>query len=164
MSRKNIIAYSDGGCNPNPGPGGWGIYIVYENKSTIIHIEAYGGNSQTTNNIMELTAAIEALETCPIDSDIELVSDSLYVINGLMNGKQGTLDFSGWIKAWLKNGWKTTENKPVKNKEQWIKLYEVASNHLKKGSIITLKWVKSHNGIEGNEKVDQLATKGREEL
>ena len=137
-----IIIYTDGGCRGNPGPGGW-AYIIKASKT---EKSRSGGDSDTTNNKMELTAVIKSLEAVLKDPalskiDIELHTDSQYVKNGI----------SLWINNWIRNGWKTAAKKPVKNKELWIELKEV-SDKLN----VTWKWVKGHAGDPLNEACDQM--------
>ena len=139
----HVIIYTDGACSGNPGPGGWGVYLRYkENEKDLC-----GGESDTTNNRMELMAAIQALETLKFPCSIELYTDSVYV-------KQGMLS---WLAGWKKRGWKTASKKPVKNKDLWIQLDESQQRHQ-----IQWKWVKGHSGDPGNERADELARKGME--
>ena len=144
MSEK-IIIYTDGACSGNPGPGGWGALVINENDRT----ELYGGDKSTTNNQMELTAVIKALEFIGDKKEIELWTDSQYVKNGITE----------WIVSWKKNGWKNSQKKVVKNKELWMKLDELREN-----KNISWNWVKGHNGHPENEKVDELARRGISEL
>ena len=139
-----IQIWTDGACSGNPGPGGWGALIINNGHET----ELYGSESSTTNNRMELKAAIEALNSLETSSKIELNTDSTYVKDGLTK----------WIHGWKKNGWKTAAKKPVKNKDLWQALDEACSSHQ-----IEWKWVKGHAGDEGNERADALAVKGSRE-
>ena len=134
-----ITIYTDGACSGNPGIGGWGVVILKNNKEQIF---LNGGDNNTTNNRMELTAAIEALKYFQNKTDITLITDSKYVKDGI----------NLWIKNWKKNGWKTAAKKPVKNKELWIKLDDLITTHN-----ILWEWVKGHAGNEHNEKADYLA-------
>lgn len=139
---KDLIIYTDGGCSGNPGPGGWGAVIITESKITKLS----GGEAKTTNNRMELSAAINALNTVVNNQEwknqhLEVYSDSQYVKNGITT----------WIKNWKKNGWKTAAKKPVLNQDLWITL-DSLYNQLD----IEWKWVKGHAGIEYNEICDQL--------
>ena len=146
-----VKAYTDGACSGNPGPGGWGVYLVAENNvGEIVKEEAlYGKNKETTNQIMELTAAIQALESLKRKNvDITIFTDSRYVIDGITK----------WIFGWLKNDWSTVSKKPVANRFLWEKLFE-----LTKDQNVKWLWVKGHTGVLGNEKADSLAVKGREE-
>ena len=136
----SITIYTDGACSGNPGIGGWGAVIIKEKK--IIHLA--GGLDQTTNNQMELTAAIKALEYFTEYKKISIHTDSKYVMNGI----------ESWINNWKKNGWKTASKKPVKNKELWMALDNVMSKHK-----IEWYWIKGHSGDENNEIADQLARK-----
>ena len=141
-----ITVYTDGACSGNPGIGGWGVVILENNKDeTCLN----GGHENTTNNRMELTAAIEALKNFQNREKITLITDSKYVKDGIQS----------WIQNWKKNGWKTTTKKPVKNKELWIELDELIAKH-----IITWKWVKGHTGNKYNEKADYLARQCIEDI
>ena len=144
MSEK-IIIYTDGACSGNPGPGGWGALLINGDERT----ELYGGDKNTTNNQMELTAVIKALEFVGGKKNIELWTDSQYVKNGITE----------WIVSWKKNGWKNSQKKAVKNKELWMKLDE-----LNESKNISWNWVKGHNGHVENERVDELARQGIAEL
>ena len=136
--------YTDGGCHGNPGPGGWAYLIEYDSKT----IENNGGEAETTNNRMELTAVIRGLEQIRETSQsitgtarIKVYTDSQYVKNGITT----------WIKNWLRNGWKTSAKKPVKNRDLWMKLHEL-SNQFE----VEWKWLRGHSGYEGNERCDAL--------
>ena len=140
-----ITIYTDGACSGNPGIGGWGVVILKNNKEdTFLN----GGNDNTTNNRMELTAAIEALKYFEDSQTITLITDSKYVKDGIQS----------WIQNWKKNGWKTAAKKPVKNKELWIELDQLISRHT-----ISWEWVKGHDGNMHNEKADYLARRYIEE-
>tara|TARA_B100001029_G_C14982897_1_gene407133 strand:+ start:550 stop:990 length:441 start_codon:yes stop_codon:yes gene_type:complete len=138
-SSKYIDIYTDGACSGNPGKGGWGVYLKIDNEE----IEFNGSQDNTTNNRMELTAVIEALKYLKNKSNINLFTDSKYVMQGIEE----------WIYNWKKNNWKTSRKEPVKNKELWIELDKLVSLHN-----IQWKWVKGHSGDYGNEKADYLAT------
>ncbi len=141
-----ITIYTDGACSGNPGVGGWGVVIIEDNKNeTFLN----GGDNHTTNNKMELTAAIQALKTFEKESTITLITDSKYVKDGIQS----------WIENWKINGWKTAAKKPVKNKELWIELNELIARHN-----ITWEWVKGHAGNKHNEKADYLARRYIEEM
>ena len=140
MSQK-VIIHTDGACSGNPGPGGWGAVLQYNGTLK----ELCGGAPLTTNNQMELTAAIEALNALKRPCVVELHTDSQYVKNGL----------TSWIFGWKKNGWKTADKKPVKNVELWQALDQAVARHE-----ISWHWVKGHNGDEMNERADQLANEG----
>ncbi len=136
-----VIIHTDGACSGNPGPGGWGAVLQYNG-----HVkELKGGAKQTTNNRMELTAAIEALNFLTRSCEVDMFTDSKYVKDGL----------TSWIYNWKKNGWKTAAKKPVKNAELWQKLDQAVERHA-----ITWHWVKGHAGDEMNEKADALANQG----
>ena len=141
-----ITIYTDGACSGNPGIGGWGVVILEKNKEDTF---LYGGNDNTTNNRMELTAAIEALKYFQDKRTITLITDSKYVKDGIQS----------WIQNWKKNGWKTAAKKPVKNKELWIELDQLISKH-----IISWEWVKGHAGNTHNEQADYLARRYIEEV
>jgi ribonuclease HI len=136
-----VVIHTDGACSGNPGPGGWGAVLQY--NGTVKELK--GGEALTTNNRMELTAAIEALSALKRKCDVELHTDSTYVKDGLTK----------WIFGWKKNGWKTAEKKPVKNVELWQALDAAVARHT-----IDWRWVKGHDGDEFNERADQLANDG----
>ncbi len=136
-----IEVYTDGACSGNPGPGGWGVYIVDGEGVR----ELFGGEAETTNNRMEMRAVIEALQAIDAETPIILYTDSQYVKNGI----------SSWIHGWKRNGWKTASRKPVKNKDMWLALDDLST-----GRSIDWRWVKGHAGDEGNEKADELARRG----
>ena len=140
-----VIIYTDGACSGNPGVGGWGAVII-DNTNKPIFLN--GGEDNTTNNRMELSAAINAINYCENKKDLEIFTDSKYVKDGI----------ESWIKKWKINGWKTASKKPVKNKDLWIKLDQEITKH-----IIKWNWVKGHANIEFNEKADFLARKYIEE-
>jgi ribonuclease HI len=133
-----IYIYTDGACKGNPGPGGWGALLKYNEHEKEIN----GFSLETTNNIMELTAVIKALSIIKKKSEITIITDSNYVKDGITK----------WIDNWKKKGWKTANKKPVKNKNLWEKLDKLTNNHN-----ITWKWVRGHTGNPGNEKADALA-------
>lgn len=134
-----IEIYTDGSCNPNPGKGGWGAYIVYpDGKTENLH----GGQENTTNNQMELMGAIKGLSHFEKKQKIKIYTDSQYVQKGI----------TGWIRQWKKNGWRTANRKPVKNVDLWQQLDSECKKHT-----ITWSWVRGHNGNYGNEKADELA-------
>ena len=130
--------YTDGACRGNPGPGGWGVILSYRDRDKKLS----GYDPETTNNRMELTAAIEGLRALNRTCDIDLYTDSKYVIQGI----------NGWIENWKTNGWKTAAKKPVKNADLWQLLHQQDKNHR-----VNWHWVKGHAGIEGNELADALA-------
>ena len=140
----DLIAYTDGGCSGNPGPGGWGVLLqAWRGKTLLRERELSGGEAETTNNRMELTAAIMALESLDRPSRITIVTDSTYLRDGI----------SGWIHGWKRNGWKTAAKKPVKNADLWQRLDAAQARHE-----VLWEWVKGHAGHEGNERADKLAT------
>lgn len=136
-----VTIYTDGACKGNPGPGGWGVYLCYKGMEK----ELCGGESATTNNRMELMAAIQALEALNQSCAIKLHTDSKYLLQGITE----------WMLNWKKRGWKTTTNKPVKNEDLWRRLDMAISKHL-----VEWIWVKGHAGHQGNERADALANKG----
>ena len=136
---EEVTIYTDGACSGNPGPGGWGaILMMGENKK-----EISGGSANTTNNIMELTAVIEALKMLKRPCKVNVYSDSAYVVNAFIQK---------WIYGWMKKGWKTAGNEPVKNKELWQELYELTKIH-----DVTFNKVKGHADNEFNNRCDELA-------
>ncbi len=144
----NLFAYTDGACSGNPGPGGWGVLLVAKTHQKIIkERELCGGQDSTTNNQMELLAAISALEILDRPSKIKIITDSSYVKNGVTQ----------WLENWKKNKWKTAARKPVKNAELWSRLDEAKSRHE-----VAWEWVKGHAGHPENERADELARKGME--
>ncbi len=138
---NRVIIHTDGACSGNPGPGGWGAVLQY--NGTVKELK--GGAPITTNNKMELTAAIEALKALKRPCEIELHTDSVYVKDGL----------NKWIHGWKRNGWRTSDKKPVKNAELWKELDAAVQRHT-----IDWRWVKGHAGDEMNERADELANEG----
>lgn len=143
-----FIAYTDGACSGNPGPGGWGALLVARKDGAVVRErELKGGEAHTTNNRMELMAAIEALNALGKPTAITVVTDSNYVKGGVTQ----------WIHGWKRNGWKTADRKPVKNEDLWRALDAAQARHS-----VTWKWVKGHAGHEENERADSLARAGME--
>lgn len=138
---KNIVIYTDGACSGNPGPGGWGALLIYADHQK----EIMEGAFETTNNRMELTAAIEAIKALSEPCTVTLHTDSTYVKDGITK----------WIDNWKNNGWRTAAKKPVKNADLWKDLDLAVKQHT-----IEWKWVKGHNGDAGNERADELANIG----
>lgn len=138
-----VIIYTDGACAGNPGPGGWGVYLLYKSHKK----ELYGKEAHTTNNRMELTAAIKALEALTKSCDVELYTDSTYVKDGITT----------WIHTWIKNDWHSGKNL-VKNVDLWQTLYHYTTKHN-----IQWHWVKGHSENIGNQIADRLAARGRDE-
>ena len=136
-----VTIYTDGACKGNPGPGGWGALLSWGDREK----ELFGGEPDTTNNRMELTAVIRALESLSRGCDVLLYTDSQYVKNGIET----------WIHGWKRNGWKTADRKPVKNAELWRELDALAAQHR-----VQWHWVKGHNGHPGNDRADGLANRG----
>ena len=141
MNTQKVIIHTDGACSGNPGPGGWGAILDYNATRK----ELYGGEAGTTNNRMELTAAIEALKALTRPCLVEMHVDSQYVKDGITK----------WISNWQRNGWKTADKKPVKNVELWQALAEAIKRH-----DISWHWVKGHAGHSDNERADELARLG----
>ncbi len=136
---EKVVIYTDGACSGNPGPGGWGTILMYkENKK-----EISGGKQDTTNNIMELTAVIEGLKLLKFPCEVELYSDSAYVVNAFEQG---------WIYNWVKNNWKTAGKDPVKNQELWQELYQLTKTHK-----VKFNKVKGHSDNQYNNRCDELA-------
>ncbi|WGI22522.1 ribonuclease HI [Amylibacter sp. IMCC11727] len=143
-----LYAYTDGACSGNPGPGGWGALLLAKDGDTVLKSrELSGGEAETTNNRMELLAAINALNALDKPSTITVVTDSVYVKDGITK----------WIHGWKSRGWKTAAKKPVKNEDLWKDLDAATQRHT-----ITWEWVKGHAGFEENEKADELARAGME--
>ena len=138
---KQVIIYTDGACRGNPGPGGWGALIRFDS----VEKEIFGGQANTTNNQMELSAAIEGLSILTEPCNVELFTDSKYVMDGITQ----------WIQNWKKNNWRTAAKKDVKNKELWQKLDQLIAQHQ-----VQWHWVKGLSGDAGNEAADLLANKG----
>jgi len=136
--KPHLEAYTDGACSGNPGPGGWGAVLHYQG----LRQEFWGGGTSTTNNRMEISAAIGVLEAIPHPSCINIYTDSQYLRDGITR----------WMANWKKNGWMTSDKKPVKNKDLWLHLDTVASLH-----DVNWHWVKGHNGHPENEQADALA-------
>ncbi|MGB3147553.1 MAG: ribonuclease HI [Paracoccaceae bacterium] len=141
-----LFAYTDGACSGNPGPGGWGVLMqAREGARLVKERELSGGAPETTNNRMELMAAISALEALSRATEVTLVTDSAYVKNGVTQ----------WIHGWKRNGWKTADRKPVKNVDLWQRLEEASARHQ-----VTWQWIKGHAGHPENERADALARAG----
>lgn len=138
---KRIQAFTDGACRGNPGPGGWGVVLRFNDHEK----ELCGGEPETTNNRMEMTAAIRALEALKEPCRVEIYTDSVYVKSGITE----------WLPNWLRRGWRTAGRKPVKNQDLWQHLSELVDTHQ-----VSWHWVKGHAGHPENERADQLANKG----
>ena len=135
---EKVVAYTDGACKGNPGPGGWGVLLLYKSNEK----ELYGGEANTTNNRMELMAAIQALESLSRPCSIQVVTDSVYVAKGI----------SEWLPNWIRRGWRTADNSPVKNVDLWQRLVQAQAKHQ-----VEWQWVKGHSGHPGNDRADRLA-------
>ena len=142
---NNIVIYADGACRGNPGPGGWGAFVTDNGTET----ELCGGEKNTTNNQMELTAVIRAIQSLASPSVVQVYTDSQYVQKGI----------SEWIHGWKRKGWRTSTGSAVKNVELWKQLDELVQQHQ-----VEWKWVRGHNGNPGNERADKLANRGIDEL
>ncbi|MGB1403210.1 MAG: ribonuclease HI [Porticoccaceae bacterium] len=142
---KSVEIFTDGACRGNPGPGGWGVLMRYGAEERSL----FGGEKETTNNRMELTAVIEGLAALTQPCQVILTSDSTYVLKGIQE----------WMPSWKKRGWKTASKKPVKNVDLWQKLDRVIGEHK-----IEWRWVKGHSGHRENEIADQLANQGIDDL
>ncbi|AGT09446.1 ribonuclease HI [Paracoccus aminophilus] len=141
-----LFAWTDGACSGNPGPGGWGVLLRAMNGAEIVkERELKGGEADTTNNRMELMAAIAALETLARPAELTITTDSAYVKNGVTQ----------WMFGWKKKGWRTADNKPVKNIDLWQRLEAAQARHT-----VTWKWIKGHAGHAENERADELARAG----
>ena len=136
---QKVIIYTDGACSGNPGPGGWGAILMYKGRTK----EISGGMKDTTNNIMEITAVLEALKCLKVKSDVQVYSDSAYVVNAFNQG---------WIYNWIKKGWKTASGEAVKNQELWQELYDLTKKHK-----VNFNKVKGHSDVELNNRCDELA-------
>ncbi len=145
VARAHVELYTDGACSGNPGPGGWAFILKHPASGK--ELERSGGEAQTTNNRMELRAAIEGLSALSRESLVDLFSDSQYVLNGLKE----------WIHSWKKRGWKTADKKPVKNEDLWRTLDELRSRHE-----VRFHWVRGHNDHPENERCDRLAVEARD--
>jgi ribonuclease HI len=141
VNTDRVLIYTDGACKGNPGPGGWGAWLRYGEHER----ELFGGERNTTNNRMELTAVIQALSSLKRPCAIDIYTDSEYVRQGITT----------WIRGWKARGWKTSDKKPVKNIDLWQALDELAAAHQ-----VQWHWVKGHNGDVGNERADALANRG----
>jgi ribonuclease HI len=141
MSKETVVIHTDGACSGNPGPGGWGAILDYSGTRK----ELSGGEAHTTNNRMEITAAVEALNALKRPCKVSMHVDSQYVKDGITK----------WIHGWKRNGWKTADKKPVKNVELWQALDEAIRRH-----DISWHWVKGHDGHPDNERADELARQG----
>ena len=142
---KQVVIYTDGACRGNPGPGGWGALLQYGSAER----EICGGENPTTNNRMELTAAIRALESLREACRVDLHTDSEYVRRGITE----------WLPRWKANGWRTADRKPVRNAELWQALEQAAARHS-----VSWHWVRGHAGHPGNERADRLANRGIDEM
>jgi ribonuclease HI len=143
--KDQVEIFTDGACRGNPGPGGWGVLLRFQGKEKTLH----GGELETTNNRMELMAAIIGLESLNEACSVTLTTDSKYVMHGITD----------WIENWKKRGWKTAAKKPVKNEDLWRRLDQARNQHE-----INWQWVKGHSGHRENELVDALANQGVDEL
>jgi ribonuclease HI len=141
MTGERVIIHTDGACSGNPGPGGWGAILEWNSHRK----ELKGGEAHTTNNRMELTAAIAALESLKRPCTVDIHTDSQYLRNGI----------TAWIKTWKRNGWRTSSREPVKNADLWVRLDEALQTHR-----VHWHWVRGHAGHDRNERADELAREG----
>ncbi len=141
MAKPHVTIHTDGACSGNPGPGGWGALLEWNGREK----ELFGGEAQTTNNRMEMFAAIMALEALKGPATVTLVTDSVYLRDGITK----------WLRNWKRNGWRTADKKPVKNDDLWKRLDEAVQRHE-----IDWRWTKGHAGDPGNERADALANQG----
>jgi ribonuclease HI len=137
----SIVMYTDGACSGNPGPGGWGALLISDGHRK----ELFGGEAETTNNRMEMMAVIQGAEALKRASDLDIYTDSTYVLKGMTE----------WLEGWKKRGWKTAGKKPVKNVDLWQRLEKALEPHE-----VNWFWVKGHSGVPGNERADELARNG----
>ena len=142
---KTVEAFTDGACRGNPGPGGWGAILRYQGREKELH----GGERETTNNRMELTAAIEALKALNESCRVDVYTDSVYVRDGITK----------WLAGWQARGWRTAAKKPVKNQDLWMELADLVEKH-----DVHWHWVKGHAGHPGNERADELANHGLDRM
>lgn len=142
---KAVEAFTDGACRGNPGPGGWGAILRYQGREKELH----GGERETTNNRMELTAAIEALKALNESCRVDVYTDSVYVRDGITK----------WLAGWQARGWRTAAKKPVKNQDLWMELADLVEKH-----DVHWHWVKGHAGHPGNERADELANHGLDRM
>lgn len=142
---KAVEAFTDGACRGNPGPGGWGAILRYQGRDKELH----GGERETTNNRMELTAAIEALKALNESCRVDVYTDSVYVRDGITK----------WLAGWQARGWRTAAKKPVKNQDLWMELADLVEKH-----DVHWHWVKGHAGHPGNERADELANHGLDRM
>ena len=142
---KAVEAFTDGACRGNPGPGGWGAILRYQGREKELH----GGERETTNNRMELTAAIEALKALNEPCRVDVYTDSVYVRDGITK----------WLAGWQARGWRTAAKKPVKNQDLWMELADLVEKH-----DVHWHWVKGHAGHPGNERADELANHGLDRM
>ncbi len=143
---EEIVIYTDGACSGNPGPGGWGSILMHKEYKK----EIFGGKKDTTNNVMELTAVIEALKLLKFKCKVQVFSDSAYVVNAFNQQ---------WLEVWQKNGWKNASKEPVKNKELWEELYDLTQKHQ-----VTFIKVKGHSDNQYNNRCDELAREAIKKL
>lgn len=145
LTHKEVIIFADGACKGNPGPGGYAAILKIDDKET----ELSGSEPRTTNNRMELTAVIKALESLEVPSKVRVVTDSNYVVKGMKE----------WLPNWLKRGWKNSQGSEVLNRDLWERLYQLSKRHR-----IQWEWIKGHNGHPENERCDRLATEAIKNL
>ena len=162
---RSLKVYTDGACKGNPGIGGWGV-VIYDDNFVWT---SCGGKKKTTNQEMELQAVNQALRICPEGCDIEIIADTMYVLQGLVSGgksgtiernKNGKIHFSGWTGAWRAKGWVKADGGAIKHLELWKEIVQRCETHVEMGSKLTLTWIKGHSGDKENDKADELANLG----
>lgn len=156
---SEVTIYTDGACEPNPGPGGWGAIFLFEGRNNKVHERILsGGERDTTNNRMEMMAVIKALEALNRACDVTIVSDSQYVVKGVGNWNEGQpITPTGWMVGWEKKGWRRSDG-PLKNTDLWKELHRLVREQIS----VQMKWVKGHAGNEYNERCDVLALEERQ--
>lgn len=169
MSKFNVIAYTDGACKGNPGIGGWGFFYqskeIKSTSSLTLEWSDFGGSEYSTNNIMELQAMIECLNSLPNNSTADIYTDSKYVLLGMVSKSENVISsylghYDGLMNRWIKSGW----TKPKKNIDLWKTLDKSVQDCIKRGIVLKIIWVKGHSGDWGNDKADALANKGVDEI
>lgn len=155
--QSEVVIYTDGACEPNPGPGGWGSILLFENDNGVHEREISGGENDTTNNRMEMMAVIEGIKALKRPCDLLIVSDSQYVVKGVGSWNEGKpVHPTGWMSSWVKKGWRRSDG-PLKNVDLWKVLYKL----VREQKSVQMKWVQGHSGHEYNERCDVLAFEER---
>jgi len=155
-----VVIYTDGACEPNPGPGGWGTILLFENSKGLHERVLSGGHHDTTNNRMEMMAVIKGLEALSRPCDVIVYSDSQYVVKGIGNWNEGQgIHPTGWMVSWEKKGWRKSDG-PLKNVDLWQDLFKL----VREQNSVQMKWLKGHAGHEYNERCDVLALEERQKF